>query len=172
MVKPRDLDPSKKYPLLMFVYGEPANTTVKDEWPSREGRLFFHRALADAGYVVASVDNRGTPAPKGRDWRKRIHGSVGVLATEEQTAAVRALLAERPYLDPERVASWGWSGGGSMTLNLMFRSPDVYKVGMSVAPVPGPDPVRHGVPGAVHGPARGERRGLPRGLAHLLRRRA
>ncbi len=136
MMKPDGLDASKSYPLLMFVYGEPANVTVKDEWPSRSGRHLFHRALADAGYVVASVDNRGTPAPKGREWRKRIHGSVGVLASEEQAAAVRALLAERPYLDAERVASWGWSGGGSMTLNLLFRSPDLYKVGMSVAPVP------------------------------------
>ena len=136
MMKPDGLDASKSYPLLMFVYGEPANVTVKDEWPSRSGRHLFHRALADAGYVVASVDNRGTPAPKGREWRKMIHGSVGVLASEEQAAAVRALLAERPYLDAERVASWGWSGGGSMTLNLLFRSPDLYKVGMSVAPVP------------------------------------
>jgi dipeptidyl-peptidase-4 len=65
-----------------------------------------------------------------------VYGAVGVLATEDQTAAVKALLASRPYLDPERVASWGWSGGGSMTLNLLFRSPDVYRVGMSVAPVP------------------------------------
>jgi dipeptidyl-peptidase-4 len=136
MVEPRDLDRAKKYPLLMFVYGEPAGVTVTDAWPRREGRLLFHRALADAGYVVASVDNRGTPAPKGREWRKRIHGAVGVLASEEQAAAVRRLLAERPWLDPERVASWGWSGGGSMTLNLLFRSPDLYKVGMSVAPVP------------------------------------
>ncbi len=136
MVKPRDFDPTKRYPLLMFVYGEPASVTVTDAWPKREGRLLFHRALAEAGYVVASVDNRGTPAPKGREWRKAVRGAVGVLATEEQTAAVRRLLVERPYLDPERVASWGWSGGGSMTLNLLFRSPDVYKVGMAVAPVP------------------------------------
>jgi dipeptidyl-peptidase-4 len=136
MVKPHELDRAKKYPLLMFVYGEPAGVTVTDAWPRREGRLFFHRALAEAGYVVASVDNRGTPAPKGRAWRKMIHGSVGVLASEEQAAAVRRLLAERPYLDPDRVASWGWSGGGSMTLNLLFRSPDLYQVGMSVAPVP------------------------------------
>jgi dipeptidyl-peptidase-4 len=136
MIRPPDLDPSKKYPLLMFVYGEPASVTVTDAWPKREGGLLFHRALAEAGYVVASVDNRGTPAPKGREWRKRVQGAVGVLATEDQTAAVRRLLAQRPYLDPERVASWGWSGGGSMTLNLLFRSPDVYKVGMAVAPVP------------------------------------
>jgi len=134
LLKPRGFDPSKKYPLLMYVYGEPAGAQVVDAW--RGDRHLFHRALADAGYVVACVDNRGTPAPRGRAWRKVVYGSVGVLATKEQTAAVRRMLAERPYLDPERVASWGWSGGGSMTLNLLFRSPDLYRVGLSVAPVP------------------------------------
>jgi dipeptidyl-peptidase-4 len=134
MLRPKNFDASKKYPLLMFVYGEPANVEVVDGWRGDRGN--FHRALADAGYVVACVDNRGTPAPKGRAWRKVIYGKVGVLASEEQAAAVRKLLSLRPYLDPERVASWGWSGGGSMTLNLLFRSPDLYKVGMSVAPVP------------------------------------
>ncbi|HWZ85920.1 MAG TPA: S9 family peptidase [Thermoanaerobaculia bacterium] len=134
MFKPRTFDPSKKYPLLMYVYGEPAGAEVTDRWHG--DRALFHRALTDAGYVVACVDNRGTPAPKGRAWRKIIYGSVGVLASKEQAAAVRKLLAERPYLDGERVASWGWSGGGSMTLNLLFRSPELYKVGMSVAPVP------------------------------------
>ena len=118
----------------MYVYGEPAGAQVVDKWDG--SRYLFHRALADAGYVVGCVDNRGTPSLKGRTWRKIIYGEVGVLATADQTAAVRALLASRTYLDPERVASWGWSGGGSMTLNLLFRSPDVYKVGMSVAPVP------------------------------------
>jgi len=134
MMTPKNLDPSKKYPLLMYVYGEPAGAQVMDHWDGN--RALFHRALADAGYVVGCVDNRGTPALKGRAWRKSIYGEVGVLATAEQTAAVKALLASRPYLDLERVASWGWSGGGSMTLNLLFRSPDVYKVGMAVAPVP------------------------------------
>ncbi|HVQ54688.1 MAG TPA: S9 family peptidase [Thermoanaerobaculia bacterium] len=134
MMKPKGFDPAKKYPLLMYVYGEPAGAEVEDAW--RGDRGLFHRALADAGYVVGCVDNRGTPAPKGREWRKVVYGAVGVLASKEQAAAVRQLLATRPYLDPERVASWGWSGGGSMTLNLLFRSPDLYKVGMSVAPVP------------------------------------
>ncbi len=134
MFKPRNLDPSKKYPLLMYVYGEPAGVEVTDQWHG--DRAMFHRALAEAGYVVACVDNRGTPAPKGREWRKIIYGSIGPLASKEQAAAVRKLLADRPYLDAERVASWGWSGGGSMTLNLLFRSPELYKVGMSVAPVP------------------------------------
>jgi dipeptidyl-peptidase-4 len=134
MLRPKNFDPSKKYPLLMYVYGEPAGVEVTDAWHGDRG--LFHRALTDAGYVVACVDNRGTPAPKGRAWRKVIYGSVGVLASKEQAAAVRALVAARPYLDGDRVASWGWSGGGSMTLNLLFRSPDLYKVGMSVAPVP------------------------------------
>jgi dipeptidyl-peptidase-4 len=134
MLRPKDFDASKKYPLLMYVYGEPAGAEVVDAW--KGNRPLFHRALAASGYVVACVDNQGTPAPKGRAWRKIVYESIGPLATKEQTAAVRRLLATRRYLDPARVASWGWSGGGSMTLNLLFRSPDVYSVGMSVAPVP------------------------------------
>ena len=134
MIKPKDFDASKKYPLLMYVYGEPAGTTVTDFWGGNRG--LFHRALTHAGYIVASVDNRGTPAPRGRAWRKIVYGAVGLLASQEQAAAVKALLAARPYLDAERVGVWGWSGGGSSTLNLMFRSPDVYQVGMAVAPVP------------------------------------
>jgi len=134
MMRPERFDASKKYPLVMYVYGEPAGAQVVDKWDG--DRALFHRALTEAGYVVACIDNRGTPALKGRAWRKIVYGAVGVLATEDQTAAVKALLASRSYLDPDRVASWGWSGGGSMTLNLLFRSPDVYRVGMSVAPVP------------------------------------
>ena len=72
MLKPKTFDPAKKYPLLMYVYGEPAGVEVVDAW--RGDRGLFHRALADAGYIVACVDNRGTPAPKGRAWRKVIYG--------------------------------------------------------------------------------------------------
>ena len=92
MIKPPSFDPSKKYPLLLYVYGEPAGAEVHDAWGG--DRTLFHRALADAGYVVASVDNRGTPAPKGRAWRKIVYGTVGVLASKEQAAAVRKLLAD------------------------------------------------------------------------------
>jgi len=134
MLKPKSFDPAKKYPLLMYVYGEPAGVEVTDRWHG--DRALFHRTLADAGYVVACVDNQGTPAPKGRAWRKIIYGSIGPLASKQQAAAVRKMIAEHPWLDGDRVASWGWSGGGSMTLNLLFRSPDLYKVGMAVAPVP------------------------------------
>jgi dipeptidyl-peptidase 4 len=134
LLKPRQFDPSKKYPVFVHVYGEPASTTVNDRWGGT-GTL-FHRALADEGYVVVSWDNRGTPAPKGVAWRKVVYGTVGELSAKDQAAAVRALAAERPYIDASRVGIWGWSGGGSNTLNAMFRNPDVYRVGISVAPVP------------------------------------
>lgn len=134
MIKPADFDPAKKYPLLVYIYGEPAGQTALRLWSGRV--TLFHRALANEGYLVASFDNRGTPSPRGRAWRKAVYGSVGVLSSQDQAAALRALERARPYVDPSRVAVWGWSGGGTNTLNLMFRSPDLYKVGMAVAPVP------------------------------------
>jgi len=134
MLKPPHFDPGKKYPLLVYVYGEPADTTVRDQWDQLHG--LHHHLVAAEGYIVVSVDNRGTPAPRGREWRKMIYGSVGVLSSKEQAAALVALEHTRPFIDADRVAVWGWSGGGSNTLNLMFRSPDLYKVGICVAPVP------------------------------------
>jgi dipeptidyl-peptidase-4 len=98
--------------------------------------MLFHRALAAAGYLVVSFDNRGTPAPKGVAWRKVVYGAVGDLSAKEQAAAIRSLAATRPYVDLDRIGVWGWSGGGSNTLNCMFRFPDLFAVGVSVAPVP------------------------------------
>jgi dipeptidyl-peptidase-4 len=92
--------------------------------------------LTQQGYIVASVDNRGTPAPRGRAWRKSIYRKNGVVNSADQANAVKAIEAKMPFVDASRVAVWGWSGGGTNTLNLMFRSPDLYKVGMAVAPVP------------------------------------
>lgn len=134
MIRPPDFDPSRRYPLLVYVYGEPANQTVVDRWLGP--RMLFHRALADAGFVIASVDTRGTPAPKGTAWRKVVHGSIGDLSSREHAAAVRALLERHPFLDRTRVGIWGWSGGGTSTLNALFRYPDLYQVGVAVAPVP------------------------------------
>jgi dipeptidyl-peptidase-4 len=133
MIKPANFDSTKSYPLLMYVYGEPAGQTAQDSWGG--GHLWEH-TIADQGYIVATVDNRGTPAPRGRAWRKVVYGAVGILSSREQADAVRTLTSSRRYLDPTRVAIWGWSGGGSSTLQAMFRYPDVYAVGMSVAPVP------------------------------------
>jgi dipeptidyl-peptidase-4 len=134
MIKPPNFDPNKKYPILYFVYGEPAGQTVLDSWGGTN--YLWHTMLAQQGYIVASVDNRGTPAPKGRAWRKIVYRKIGVISSADQAAAVKAMIAKMPYIDPSRVGVWGWSGGGSSTLNAMFRYPDIYKVGMAVAPVP------------------------------------
>ena len=132
-IRPPGFDPSRKYPLLFYVYGEPAGQTVSDRWGGN-GYL-WHQMLSQQGYVVISIDNRGTAAPRGRPWRKSIYENVGPIASEDQAAAARQIL-DWGYVDPERVAIWGWSGGGSMTLNMLFRHPEIYKTGISVAPVP------------------------------------
>ena len=90
--------------------------------------------LTQQGYLVASVDNHGTPTPLGRAWRKAIYGQLGVLETRDQAAAARALM-KRSYVDPARVGIWGWSYGGFMTLNVLFQHPDIYRTGVAVSPV-------------------------------------
>jgi len=136
MIKPDGFDPARKYPVLVYVYGEPHAQTVLDAW----GKVHadYHRLIADLGYLVVSIDNRGTPAPKGAAWRRAVFGSLGPLSTEEQAAGLKELARTRPYVDLSRVAVWGWSGGGSNTLNAMFRKADVYHVGIAVAPKPQP----------------------------------
>ncbi len=136
MIKPPGFDPAKKYPVLVYVYGEPHAQTVLDAWGAAQAD--YHRMIAELGYLVVSIDNRGTPAPKGAAWRRAIFGSLGPLSTEEQAAALKELARTRSYVDTSRVAIWGWSGGGSNTLNAMFRKPDVYQVGIAVAPKPQP----------------------------------
>ena len=136
MLKPKDFDPSKKYPVFIYVYGEPHSQTVLNEWGASQ--IDFHRVVADLGYLVVSIDNRGTPAPKGAAWRRASFGSLGPLSTEEQEAGLKELGRMRPYVDLSRVGIWGWSGGGSNTLNAMFRKPDSYHVGIAVVPKPQP----------------------------------
>lgn len=130
MIKPKNFDPTKKYPLIAFVYGEPASSTVQDNWA--DGDL-WHHYLADLGYIIISIDNRGTKTPRGRDWRKSIYGQIGILASYDQKNAVEQVLKTYPFIDSSRVGSWGWSGGGQMTLNLMFRFPELYKAGIALA---------------------------------------
>jgi dipeptidyl-peptidase 4 len=131
LLKPPNFDPAKKYPLIVYVYSEPAGQTTADRWPS-----MFDCALTSAGYLVASFDNAGTPAPRGREWRKVVYGNVGPLSSRQQATALQSLEKTHSYIDPKRVGVWGWSGGGTETLNLMFRYPEVYSVGVSVASVP------------------------------------
>jgi dipeptidyl-peptidase-4 len=133
IMKPAPFDPEATYPVVFYVYGEPAGQTVVDRWNGKQ--FLWHLMLNQQGYAVACIDNRGTPCPRGRAWRKSAYRKIGTLASDDQSAAARELL-KRPYLDTSRVGVWGWSGGGSMTLNLLFRHPDLYHVGMSIAPVP------------------------------------
>ena len=130
---PLDFDPSKKYPVIFFVYGEPAGQTARDQWSSRN---LWHVMMSQKGYVIATLDNRGQPAPKGREWRKSIYRNLGTTNMRDQMLGAKALIEQKPFIDPERVGVWGHSGGGTSTLHLMFRYPEMYKVGVSQAPVP------------------------------------
>lgn len=166
-----DEESGKKYPVVFHVYGEPAGQTVVDRWGGKQH--LWHQMLAQQGYVVISIDNRGTAAPRGREWRKCVYKQVGILASSDQAAATLALLKDRPYLDPKRVGIWGWSGGGSMTLNALFRYPELYRAGISIAPVPNQrfyDTIYQerymGLPGDN---AEGYRLGSPINFAHQLR---
>ncbi len=133
MVKPKNFDPNKKYPVIFQVYTEPAGQTVRDGYGV--GRLVQYMGdLSADGYIYMSVDNRGTPAPRGREWRKSIYRKIGIVNIEDQAAAAREIL-KWPFVDPERIAVWGWSGGGSATLNLMFQHPEIYKTGIAIAAV-------------------------------------
>ncbi len=136
MLKPQDFDATRKYPLFIYVYGEPHAQTVLNEWGAAQ--IDFHRVVAELGYIVVSIDNRGTPAPKGAAWRRSIFGSLGPLSTEEQEAGLKALSKQCTFIDTDRVGIWGWSGGGSNTLNALFRKPDSYHVGIAVVPKPQP----------------------------------
>ena len=131
MIKPPDFDPARKYPLLMYVYSEPAGQTVADRWGG--DRHLWHLMLAQQGFLVASVDSRGAAAPRGRDWRRSIYRQIGILASADQAAALRRMMADRPYIDATRVGVWGSSGGGAMTLNALFRYPRLYSTGIAIA---------------------------------------
>jgi dipeptidyl-peptidase-4 len=130
MIKPVGFDPRKKYPLIFYIYGEPWDSTVQDSW---DGGDLWHQYMANQGYIVMSVDNRGTAVPRGRDWRKSIYRQVGILAAHDQAKAAKEILKRFTFIDSERVGMWGWSGGGQMTMNCMFRYPKIYKTGIAVS---------------------------------------
>lgn len=129
---PPALDPGRKHPLLFHVYGEPAGQTVRDSWGGARG--LWHWMLAQRGYIVASVDTRGTRVPRGREWRKSVYRQIGIVAPADLAAAARALLKRWPFADQDQVGVWGWSGGGSNTLNAIFRYPELFHTALAVAP--------------------------------------
>ncbi len=130
----------------------------------------WHLFLAQKGYIVASLDNRGTPAPRGREWRKSVYRQIGILASADQAAGVEAMLERFPFIDRDRVGVWGWSGGGSMTLNLLFRYPDIYSMGIAVAPSPTRSSTTPSIRNAIWASG-GQRRRLARRLTDHPRRR-
>ncbi len=130
MTKPLNFDASKKYPVLFHVYGEPWGVVATDQWIG-----LYEIFMAQKGFVVISMDNRGTPSLKGSNWRKGIYQKVGVINTKDQAQAAKKVLKTYGFLDKNRVNVWGWSGGGSMTQNLLFRYPEIYHTGVAVAGV-------------------------------------
>jgi dipeptidyl-peptidase-4 len=130
MIRPAGFDSSKKYPVIFYVYGEPASATVVDSWG---GGDLWHQYMAQQGYIIMSVDNRGTHAPRGSEFRKCIYRQIGILASSDQSKAVQKICSMYNFVDCERIGIWGWSGGGTMTLNCLFRYPAIYKTGIAVA---------------------------------------
>lgn len=130
MIKPADFDSTKKYPVIIEVYGEPASSTVQDVWG---GGDLWNQYMANLGYIVVSIDNRGANVPRGREWRKCIYGEVGTFASEDQAQGILDMARRYPFIDKTRIGITGWSGGGSQTLNCMFRYPDVFHTGIAIA---------------------------------------
>jgi dipeptidyl-peptidase-4 len=133
LVKPNNFDSTKKYPVVFYVYTEPAGQNVRDEFGVANNFLYEGDMAAD-GYFYISIDNRGTPVPKGREWRKSIYKKIGQVNIRDQVLATKEILKWK-YIDTGRVAVWGWSGGGSATQNLMFQYPEIYQTGIAVAGV-------------------------------------
>ncbi len=132
VIKPEGFDPAKKYPVAVYVYGGPASQTVTDSWPGRGDHL-FNQYLAQRGYVVFSLDNRGTPR-RGRDFGGALYGAQGTVEVADQLKGV-AWLKAQPWVDGSRIGVQGWSNGGYMTLMLLAKASDQYACGVAGAPV-------------------------------------
>lgn len=130
MIKPTDFDKKKKYPVLMYVYGGPGSQTVTN---AMSGNYWWHQLMAKKGYIVVSVDNRGTGA-RGSKFRTQTYRQLGNLETQDQIAAAQ-WLAGQSYVDAERIGIWGWSYGGYMSSLCLFKGADVFKTAVAVAPV-------------------------------------
>ena len=128
MIKPKDFDSTKRYPVLVVGYNGPDHNYVNDKW-----EFGWHQLLAQKGYIVAATDTRGT-GRKGSDFRKCTYGKLGALETED-LADFADYLGSQSYIDSKRLGIWGWSYGGFMVANAMTRTPGKYALGIAVAPV-------------------------------------
>lgn len=131
MIKPSNFDPTKKYPVFMTVYGGPGHNTVEDHWEG--SNYLWHQMLAQKGYIVVSVDNRGT-GNRGEAFKKSTYKQLGKFETEDQIAAAQHL-GTLPYVDAARIGIQGWSYGGYMSSLCITKGADVFKMAIAVAPV-------------------------------------
>ena len=132
MIKPKNFDAAKKYPVIFHVYGEPAGSTVQDNWGTGDN-LWHHYLANELNCIVISIDNRGTRVPRGRAFRKSIYRQIGLLAADDQAAAAKKIMATYSFIDSAHTGIWGWSGGGQMSLHCIFRHGDIFKTAIAVA---------------------------------------
>jgi dipeptidyl-peptidase-4 len=133
MIKPPDFDPSKKYPVLIYVYGGPGSQTVVNAWDTdSRHRQLWHKMLTQNGYIIFTVDNRGTGG-RGKDWMKVVYRQLGEAEVQDQIAGVQ-YLRKLPYVDSTRIGIWGWSYGGYMTSMCILKGADYFRAGIAVAP--------------------------------------
>ncbi|MFK7969445.1 MAG: S9 family peptidase [Bacteroidia bacterium] len=134
MIKPADFDASKKYPVLMFCYGGPGSQTVTNEWGAGSHfNYLWYQMLAQKGYIVVSVDNRGTGA-RSQQFKNATYKQLGNLEAVDQIASAKWLQGQS-YVDPDRIGIWGWSFGGYLTSLCMVKGDGIFKMGIAVAPV-------------------------------------
>ena len=134
IVKPKNLDKNKKYPVLFYFYSEPAGQTGVNRYGAGNNGLYDGN-LGDDGYVYVTFDGRGTPSPKGRAWRKAIYRNIGRINVRDMAMGAKAVFETYNFIDTSRVAVHGWSGGGTATLNCLFQYPEIFHTGIAVAAV-------------------------------------
>ena len=134
IVKPKNLDPEKKYPVLFYFYSEPAGQTGVNRYGAGRNGL-YDGDLGEDGYVYVTFDGRGTPSPKGRAWRKAIYRNIGRINVRDMAMGAKAVFNKYDFIDTSRVAVHGWSGGGTATLNCLFQYPEIFHTGIAVAAV-------------------------------------
>ena len=134
IVKPKNLNKNKKYPVLFYFYSEPAGQTGVNRYGAGNNGLYDGN-LGDDGYVYVTFDGRGTPSPKGRAWRKAIYRNIGRINVRDMAMGAKAVFEKYDFIDTSRVDVHGWSGGGTATLNCLFQYPEIFHTGIAVAAV-------------------------------------
>ena len=134
IVKPKNLNKNKKYPVLFYFYSEPAGQTGVNRYGAGNNSLYDGN-LGEDGYVYVTFDGRGTPSPKGRAWRKAIYRNIGRINVRDMAMGAKAVFEKYEFIDTSRVAVHGWSGGGTATLNCLFQYPEIFHTGIAAAAV-------------------------------------